>query len=373
VERKTQATLLAAVVLLLLAVALYGPYGPFKQQASAGDALPPAAGTAAQAVGPPPHPRFESTGRFAKWVDPKTGLNVNNDMWNCPHPACGRQSVWANSSADWGVVSTMANGNTAVLTYPAVQDLFSAGNPPAPLANARELLSTFTESMPTTPGTIGEAAYDIWLNNWNTEIMIWVDNQHQQFNRLPVATVIFNGQRFAVYVTRGVSDGYPRGPFFFVLQQNETSGTVDVLAAIRWLEGAGYLSASRTGINAVDFGWEICSTGGVAENFSVSRYTLAVKGIQLPAAHCAGNSLAMRSRTADPPGRIRAANNTNWVPIYHWTVEPRPPFAVQRIATTVTNCGTWKVTAPTTEPPCATWITPTSKLLYPAIPSKSAV
>lgn len=281
VPRKTRATLLAAVVILLLAAALTGPYGPFTQQVSAGDALAPAAGPAALAAGPPPHPRFESTGLFATWVDPKTGLNVNNDMWNCPHPACGRQSVWANSSADWGVVSTMAHGNTAVMAYPAVQDLFSRGNPPAPLADARELLSTFTESMPATPGTIGEAAYDIWLNDWNTEIMIWVDNQHQRFNRPPVATVIFNGQRFAVYVTHGGSGGYPRGPFFFVLQRNETSGTVDVLAAIRWLERVGYLAPSRTGINAVDFGWEICSTGGVAEDFSISRYTLSVKGIPL--------------------------------------------------------------------------------------------
>jgi hypothetical protein len=279
VQRKTQAALIAAGVVLLLTAAFTGPDGPFTQQVSAGVALQQAGDTAAQAIAPPPHPTFESTGLSATWVDPRTGLNINNDMWNCPHPACGRQEVWADSSADWGVVSTMANGNTAVMTYPAVQDLFSSGNPPAPLANARELLSTFTESMPTTPGTIGEAAYDIWLNNWNTEIMIWVDNQHQHFNRPPVATAVFNGQRFAVYVTHGVSGGYPRGPFFFVLTQNETSGTVDVLAAIRWLERVGYLSASRTGINAVDFGWEICSTGGAAEDFSVSRYTLSVKGI----------------------------------------------------------------------------------------------
>jgi hypothetical protein len=242
-----------------------------------------AADTAVQAAGPPPHPVFESTGLSATWTDPETGLNVNNDMWNCPQAACIRQEVWANSSSDWGVVSTMAKGNTAVLTYPAVQELFGANDQPAPLANAGELLSTFTESMPTTRGTISEAAYDIWLNNWNTEIMIWVDNQHQRFYDPVAATVTFRGQRFTVYVTPGTSSGYPSGPFFFVLQRNETRGTVDILAAIRWLEHAGYLSASGAGINAVDFGWEICSTGGVPEDFSISRYTISAEGIELPA------------------------------------------------------------------------------------------
>jgi hypothetical protein len=241
-------------------------------QSGSGDA-------SARAAGPPAHPKFQSTGLSASWTDPVSGFHINNNMWNCPQSACGREEVWANSSSDWGVVATMAKGNTAVLTYPDVQRIFGANNQPAPMVNARELLSRFTESMPTTSGIIGEAAYDIWLNNWQTEVMIWVDNQHQQFDRTAAGTAIFNGQRFTVYVSHGESGGYPTGPFFFVLQKNETSGTVDILAAIRWLEN-GYLSASSTGINAVDFGWEICSTNGVPENFSISRYILYVKGIQ---------------------------------------------------------------------------------------------
>jgi len=215
------------------------------------------------------------------WTDPRTGLNVSNDMWNCPQAACGRQEVWANSSGDWGVVSTMAKGNTAVLTYPAVQQQFGANNQPALLANASELVSTFTELMPTTAGTIGEAAYDIWLNDWNTEVMIWVDNQHQHFYQPVLGTATFNGQKFTIYMDHGVSHGYPSGPFFFVLQHNETHGTIDILAVFHWLERAGYLSAAKDGLTAVDFGWEICSTNGVPENFDISHYTLTAKGIQL--------------------------------------------------------------------------------------------
>lgn len=231
-----------------------------------------------KAAAPPAHPKFKSTKLMGEWVDPHTGFNVSNDMWNCPQRACGRQEIWANSSSDWGVVSTMAKGNTEVLVYPAVQELFGANNQPAPLAKARELVSTFRESMPTTPGTIGEAAYDIWLNNWNTEVMIWVDNQHQRFYRPVVATATFGGQRFTVYRAPGTSHGYPSGPVFFVLNHNETSGTIDILAVFRWLQHSGFLSSGAS-LDAVDFGWEICSTNGVPEYFSVSHYTLAAKGI----------------------------------------------------------------------------------------------
>jgi hypothetical protein len=231
-----------------------------------------------EAIAPPSHPHFKSSGLMAEWVDPKTGLNVNNDMWNCPQSACGKQTVWANSSSDWGVVSTMAKGNTAVLTYPAVQEQFGANGQPAPLSRASKLVSTFTEAMPTSAGTIGEAAYDIWLNGWNTEVMIWVDNQHQRFQQPVVATAKFNGQTFTVYRDQGTSHGYPSGPVFFVLNHNETSGTVDIVAVFRWQQRSGFLTSSA-GLNAVDFGWEICSTNGVPEYFSVSRYTLYVKGI----------------------------------------------------------------------------------------------
>ena len=190
--------------------------------------------------------------------------------------------MWANSSGDWGVVSTMAKGNTAVLVYPAVQQQFGA-NQPALLGNASELVSTFTEAMPTTAGTIGEAAYDIWLNDWNTEVMIWVDNQHQTFYQPLLGTATFGGQQFRIYMDHGVSHGYPSGPFFFVLQHNETHGTIDILAVFQWLERAGYLSAAKDTLTAVDFGWEICSTNGVPENFHISHYTLTVQGIQLSA------------------------------------------------------------------------------------------
>jgi hypothetical protein len=45
---------------------------------------------------------------------------------------------------------------------------------------------------------------------------------------------------------------------------------------LRWLVRHHYESRT-TRIGQVDFGWEICSTGGVRETFKVTNYTLRTK------------------------------------------------------------------------------------------------
>ena len=150
--------------------------------------LPVVMGSAAFAQ-VPGHPGFETTAPANThsenlltngWTDPNTGIDIRQDMWNCPNtsPECGMQTLWAKSSSDWGVVSDQARGNTAVLTYPDAQNIYTLpSDDPDPLRNFGIIQSTFKQSMP----SIGdfEAAYDLWLNNWNTEVMIWVDNHGQ--------------------------------------------------------------------------------------------------------------------------------------------------------------------------------------------------
>ena len=60
------------------------------------------------------------------------------------------------------------------------------------------------------------------------------------------------------------------------LSASEQSGTVDILAMLRDLQARG-LASSGAAISQVDFGFEICSTGGVPETFSVSNYSLTAK------------------------------------------------------------------------------------------------
>jgi len=91
---------------------------------------------------------------------------VNNDMWNPPgagHP----QTIYANNPGDWKVVSDQAKGNTSVLSYPSVQQVFTlTAESPAPVSGFGTLLSDYTESMPR--GGDNEAAYDMWLGTSET-------------------------------------------------------------------------------------------------------------------------------------------------------------------------------------------------------------
>ena len=53
---------------------------------------------------------------------------------------------------------------------------------------------------------------------------------------------------------------------------SEQSGSVDILAMLTWLTSHRYLP-SDSALWAIDYGWEICSTGGADENFQVSSFS----------------------------------------------------------------------------------------------------
>ena len=196
---------------------------------------------------------------------------VANNMWACGNGSCGPQTLTAYSPGTWYATSTQATGNTAVLTYPNTQQVFTKTTDTDPALSAfTSITSDFTETMSPQAGTDAEAAYDLWLSNTSgpKEVMIWVDNVGRGSGgaqRIGAATIA--GQAFTVYQYQG-------GEVIFSLNQNEQSGTVDILAALKWLQGHGLASAGAQ-LGQVDFGFEICSTGGKPEKFAVSRYTLA--------------------------------------------------------------------------------------------------
>jgi hypothetical protein len=54
---------------------------------------------------------------------------------------------------------------------------------------------------------------------------------------------------------------------------SEQSGSVDILAMLTWLTSHRYLP-SDSALWAIDYGWEICSTGGADENFQVRSFSV---------------------------------------------------------------------------------------------------
>jgi hypothetical protein len=189
------------------------------------------------------------------------GFDLYNNKWNSSGNP-GPQQICGNSGHDWQVTSTQRAGNTAVLTYPSVQRNY----PNQALSSFTSMTSSYAENLNATAGTDAEAAYDIWINDLNKEVMFWVDNHGQTPAGAKVATVTLGGLTWNYYRESGY--------YAFVLDHNAATGTVDLLAGIKYLISRGDLSASDK-LWQVNFGFEICSTAGVPETFTVSNFTLA--------------------------------------------------------------------------------------------------
>jgi hypothetical protein len=189
------------------------------------------------------------------------GFDLYNNEWNSSGNP-GPQQICGNSGRDWQVTSTQRAGNTAVLTYPSVQKNY----PNRALSSFTSMTSSYAENMHAVAGTDAEAAYDIWINDLNKEVMFWVDNHGQTPAGSKVATVTLGGLTWNYYKTSGY--------YAFVLDHNAPAGTVDLLAGIKYLISRGDLSASDK-LWQVNFGFEICSTAGAPQTFTVSNFSLA--------------------------------------------------------------------------------------------------
>jgi hypothetical protein len=172
----------------------------------------------------------------------------------------------------------MPAGNTAVVSYPSVgQNFHAVGalSQPLPLSQLSTLTSSFSEAMNATAGTSAWAAYDIWTSGG--EVMI----QHDFAGNGDCSTS-------ATGVTFGGPNGVPTQQWHFCKygseliwklgvdenhKVNQQTGSVDLLGMLTWLVNHGYLPQNTT-ISLLGYGWEICSTGGQPETFTVDRFTI---------------------------------------------------------------------------------------------------
>ncbi len=200
--------------------------------------------------------------------------SVIQDVWN---PVKGAsQKLTAYNPGNWSVSADMPASNTAVVSYPDAQETYTtASDTPSPLSDFSSITSSFAENGPASRGDDYEAAYDIWTgtgnNNFAQEIMIWVDNHGQTPAGSDVASAAIGGVGYKVWSTSRA--GTVGDTVSMVLDSNRSSGSVNILADLNWLESNGYLPAG-SGLNQIDFGWEICSTGGVPETFTLSQYRI---------------------------------------------------------------------------------------------------
>jgi glycosyl hydrolase family 12 len=211
----------------------------------------------------------------AACVASNTGCNVGSyylydNQWNCGAKSgnqCGPESAYGCANLDntvsFVVTSNQPAGNTAVLSYPAMQDNFDS----KPLLSSFKTISaTFEETSP----HVGdyEVAWDCWFNGNANEFMIWVDNYNQVPGGKKVASnVVLGGHAYDVWWAS--SSGY----LAFNANPAFTGGTVDLLLLFDYAVTNGWLPASST-VDQLSFGVEVCSTGGQDATWTVSGYSI---------------------------------------------------------------------------------------------------
>jgi Flp pilus assembly protein TadB len=207
-------------------------------------------------AGVPKNVPFKSSLPLKEWHN--DGYVVANNILSVK---AGPQTIWAYTHKHWGVESNQPGGSS-LKSYPCVKTTVE-GNPQ--YSSLRFLRSSFTESMPSTVSLVASATYTVWLDNRQVQVAMWVDNHNRKPGGKPIGEILFFKNDFMVY--KNSSTMYT----FVLTGTQQTSGTVHLLSALRWLVHHGKLNTTDI-VNEVDFGWQIASTGGTAQDFNVTRY-----------------------------------------------------------------------------------------------------
>jgi hypothetical protein len=199
---------------------------------------------------------WSSTAKFGSWSN--GGYTLYNDVWGS---GAGPQTIWANSYSNWGVWSNQPNTG-GVKSYPNDTKYIGAS-----LSSLSSVTSSFNVTDPS--GGAYETAYDIWDSSNAYETMLWM-NKTGAVGPLgsEVASVSVGGYSWHVYKGSNGSNQV----FSFVNTGAATSGTVNILAVLRWIESQGWFGNITLG--NVQFGWEITSASG-GENFQVNSYSVS--------------------------------------------------------------------------------------------------
>jgi len=203
-------------------------------------------------------PVWSSSEKQGKWTAPDD-LYVNNNMWNSE---AGPQDIYVCTASNFYAVSdqpNLASDPGSVKTYPSVARNFDDPT----ISSFHVITSTFGESIPAEGNW--DAAYDIWTDDWNNEIMIW--NQERNQGQVPPAGSV------AATIDRQGFHAWRDGTYVGIYMNTfESAGSVNILDVFKWLEAEGWMKPNDT-LTAIGYGVEISVTPG-PETFHVTNFSL---------------------------------------------------------------------------------------------------
>jgi hypothetical protein len=196
--------------------------------------------------------------------------------------------MYSNSPRDWYVTvnkpndspsDTLANGT--VSNYPNV-GFWMLGK----VDDYASITTSWDVTFPHNNQSAGWAAFDLWFNDDDTEVMIQVDiGANQYFSCDSVATATFSGEPWHLCVfgdervwKRGTDDDHI---------VNKASGTLDIREILIWMESHTFVdpvthatrqqlapsSKWQTSFVGASFGFEVPSTSGMDAEYRVNDFS----------------------------------------------------------------------------------------------------
>ncbi|MFJ6853532.1 hypothetical protein ACIQM3_23900 [Streptomyces sp. NPDC091271] len=187
------------------------------------------------------------------------GYILYNNIWGS---GAGSQTIWANSSSNWGVTANHPDTG-GIKSYPNAKKIVNK-----PITSLSSLTSDYNVTVPSSGAY--NTSYDIWDTDYDYEVMLWV-NYNGAVGPLGTSqgTATLGGHTWAVYK----GDNGANEVFSFLRTSDSSAGTVDILPILKWIKDTKGWWGDET-IGDVQFGYEITSSSGgldfVTNDFDVS-------------------------------------------------------------------------------------------------------
>lgn len=224
---------------------------------------------------PPPagcnttNPAWTTSDQLGSWEN--NSYVVNNNVWN--RGEAGPQTIYADAWNRWCIISDQPGSGVddSVKSYADTQKHVSI-----PLSSMTSIPSTFNVTTPDGGGTVPangkqwNAAYDLWLDNFGTEVMVWNNwtaNWQYWYNTYKGEIATIDGVNYYAYRNANST------AMWFIRQDVTNQGSVDLASVLRWAVGKGWIKNTQT-LGEIEYGFEVLYTG-TPTTFTLNDYTLS--------------------------------------------------------------------------------------------------
>lgn len=190
---------------------------------------------------------------------------VNNNVWG-PSGNDWSQQLNACSATKWNVSANFQTDGGAIQSYADTEYNLSGKT----IAQYKSLETCFGEEGPTPSGGEWDYAYDMWLDNWDIEVMVWNDWTDTNIYPPPDArAVTIDGVGYHEFKGGGSNE------WIYTRDTRVRSGCFDAKAILEDLIAHPSTSGitSNSSPNAIEYGVEIASTNG-PEEFRITNASL---------------------------------------------------------------------------------------------------